>query len=68
MIASYIISCYILKLITKLYNLMSTDTLTLNNIGYAREVFYDKVVFFTTGYALVVIGDAPRNRALTILM
>ena len=47
---------------------MSTETLTLNHLGRAHEVFHNRVIFLTTGCALIRIGDAFRNRFLTILM
>ena len=46
---------------------MSMDTLTLNHLGRGREVFQGEVIFFTTGYTLIRIGDTFRKRALTIL-
>ena len=38
----------------------------LNHLGRAHEVFHDEVIFFTTGWSLIRIGDALRKRVLTI--
>ena len=37
----------ILKLGNKVYNWIRTETLTLNHLGHALEVFHDEVIFFT---------------------
>ena len=42
MITSYIPLCYILNIVHKINNQMSTYTLTLNRIGFVREVFMTK--------------------------
>ena len=51
----------------KVYNWMSTKTLTLNPLGLAREVFHDEVIFFRTIWTLIRIGDEFRKMVLTIL-
>ena len=43
------------------------ETTTLNNLVRALEVFYDQVIFFTTGCVLIRIGEVFRKRVLTIL-
>ena len=52
----------------KVYEQIRMETLTLIHIGRAREVFHDKVIFFTIVYAFFIIGDALRIWVLTILM
>ena len=47
---------------------MITETLKLDHFGRAPAVFHDNFIFFTTGYALIRIGDTLIKRVLTILM
>ena len=56
-----------LKLVNKVYNCMSTEAFKLNHLGRASEVFHDRVIFFTTGCALIRIGDEFKKRVQTIL-
>ena len=46
---------------------MSTKKFTLNCLGHTREVFHEKFISFTTGFALIIIGYTLRKRVLTIL-
>ena len=57
----------ILKLGNKVYNQMSTETLTLNNHGHACEFWHDDASSLTTGCAFLIIHDQDSlNRDISL--
>ena len=54
-VSTVIYFCITLNLVHKVYNRIRTDTMTLINIGRAREVFHGGVIFFTRDATYVTI-------------
>ena len=67
MIASYILFI-ILNIGKKVYDRMITETLMLNHICHACEVFHDDVIFFHIGCSFTITGDTLRKTVLRIIM
>ena len=61
--------CLYIKARNKVYNLMRTATFDIYSYLLCNvNFFYEKVIFFTTGCVLIIVGDKFRIRVLTIRM